>query len=362
VSAGRRSIPLLIVVAVGPGERLGVLELLDSARAYLRGPYRAIVVDDTGDVATWWALRRYPEVDVLRNWRRRGLQHLLGSLQRGYRHALEQYDFQAVLKLDTDALITGPGLDADILTLVQAHPTAGVFGSQTWRERQDDFWKERLEANLPMWGPIMERAERYGYQRGEAVLGGAYVVTHACLAGWAQEGFLGITPTGLRIAEDVTFSLFARALGYELHDVSGPSDPFALAYRGLPMPPHSLLARGKKVVHSVKLGAEDLRHRAVFARARHRAAGPSVSRTRSARLRTWLRWRATAARALDEGRPRRARAILWRCLSVVPGQPEVWIGLVASLLPTTLYRGLHLARSCWYRWLARRRGRWGNPA
>jgi hypothetical protein len=342
------------VVAVGPGRRLGVLELLDSARAYLRGPYRAIVVDDTGDMATWWALRGYPEVDVLRNWRRRGFQHLLGSLQRGYRHALEQYDFQAVLKLDTDSLITGHGFDADILALVQAHPTAGVFGSRNWRERQDDFWKGQLEANLPMWGPIMERAEGYGYQRGESVLGGAYVVTHACLAGLAREGFLGITPTGPRIAEDVTFSLFARALGYGLHDVSGPSDPFALAYRGLPMPPRTLLARGKKVVHSVKLGAEDLRHRTVFARARHRAAGPSVSATRSARLRAWLRWRAAAARALHEGRPRRARAILWRCLSVVPGQPGVWIGLAVSVLPTTLYRAVHLARSYWYQWLGRR--------
>ena len=353
MSAGRRSIPVLLVVAVGPGELLGLLELLDSARTYLRGPYRAIVVDDTGGVATWWALRGYPEVDVLRNWRRRGFQHLLGSLQRAYRHALERYVFQAVLKLDTDALLTGPGFDTDILALVQAHPTTGVFGSQSWRERQDGFWKERLEANLPMWGPIMERAERYGYQRGEAVLGGAYVVTHACLAGLAREGFLRITPSGPRIAEDVAFSLFARALGYELLDVSGPSDPFALAYRGLPLPPRTLLAQGKKVVHSVKLGAEDLGHRAVFARARRRAAGPSASPSGSARLRAWLRWRAAAGRALREGRPRRARAILRRCLSVAPRHPEVWIGLAASVLPTPLYRSVHLARSYRRHWWAR---------
>jgi hypothetical protein len=73
-------------MAVGPGERLGALELLDSARVFYQGPYRVVVVDDSGEIGTWRAVARYPEVDLLHNWRRRGLRHLVASLQRPYRH------------------------------------------------------------------------------------------------------------------------------------------------------------------------------------------------------------------------------------------------------------------------------------
>ena len=93
-------VPLILTMAVGPGGLLGALELLDSARAFLRGPYRAVIVDDSGELSTWLSLRRYREVTVLRNWRRRGIQGLLASLQRTYRHTLRSYDFAAILRVD----------------------------------------------------------------------------------------------------------------------------------------------------------------------------------------------------------------------------------------------------------------------
>ncbi len=346
-----RCVPLVLVMAVGPGERLGALEVLDSARVFFEGPYRVVVVDDSGEIGTWRALARYAEVDILHNWRRRGLARLLASLQRAYRHVLSRYDFEAVLKVDTDALITGPGLDADILAALRGHPEAGMAGSRSWHPD----WARRLEENMPMWGPLIHQAEQHGYRRGESVFGGAYVLSRRCLAALDAGGFLRLTPTGPRIGEDVTFSLCVRSLGYELHNLGGPEQPFAMAWRELPMPPREILSRGKKVVHAVKFSPNDLASRAVFARARRRAVlqlrsgSLDGARTvalahRTARLRGWLRWRAIGTQALREDRPRRARRIFRRCIAIVPPNLEAWLGLAASMLPGWLYRLLRLAR------------------
>src|SRR5262245_56595261 len=124
-----RRCDLVLCMAVGPGEVTGALDVLDAARCYLDGRYRVVVVDDTGGARLWAEARRYEEVDYLRNWRRRGFRHLLASVQRAYSHALERYDFAAVLKLDTDALITGPGLSADIVGYLETHPRAGMLGA-----------------------------------------------------------------------------------------------------------------------------------------------------------------------------------------------------------------------------------------
>lgn len=351
-----RRVPLVLVMAVGPRERLGALELLDSARVYFQGPYRVVIVDDSGEIETWWALTRYPEADVLHNWRRRGFRYLLASLQRAYRHVLRRYECEAILKVDTDALITGAGLDRDILETVRAHPTLGLAGSRSWPEREDANWGRRLEENMAMWGPLIHQAARHGYQRGESVLGGAYVLSRSCLVAIDAAGFLRLTPSGPRIAEDVTFSLFVRAVGYEIWELAGPTQPFALAYRGLPMPPREVLARGKKVIHSVKFAESDLSIRNLFARSRRRALqrpdshSPEAARTvdlarRTARLRAWLRWRAAGACALREDRRLQARRIFRRCVILFPAHREVWLGLAASLLPGWLLRPLRSLRA-----------------
>jgi hypothetical protein len=341
-------------MAVGPGELLGAIELLDSARAFLRGPYRAVVVDDSGGLATWLSVRRYREVTVLRNWRRRGSTRLLASLQRAYRHALRSYDFAAILKVDTDALITGPGVDGDILSFLRGHPRAGMIGSRSWPDRTDHVWRRVLEENQAMWGSLLRLAQEHGYVAGESVLGGAYVLSRACVEALDAKGYLDLVPTGPRVAEDVTFSLLTQAAGFELHEFAAPDQPFALAWRGLPMPPAQILAQGKKVVHSVKLEPADLSIRTIFARNRrrhtaaaasHLPAGTPALAARTQRLRIWLKRRPVAARALREDRPVQARRMLRRCARILPARPVIWVGLAASLLPGFLSRPLQALRS-----------------
>jgi hypothetical protein len=337
---------------VGPGGLLGAVEVLDSARTFLVGSYHVVVVDDSGELATWRNLRRYREVTILRNWRRRGISGLIVSLQRAYRHVLHQYDSAAVLRIDQDALITGPGVDADILAFLRAHPRAGMIGSRNWLDRADDMWRHVLEENEAMWGSLVRRAGEHGYVPGESVLGGAYVLSHACLEALERNGYLDLVPRGPYVAEDVVFSLLTQAVGFELHGFAGPDQPFAMAWRGLPMPPAQILATGKKVVHSVKFEPPDMAIRTIFARnrQRHLRAAPrdledtTALAARTRRLRFWLKWRPRAAHAFRESRPARARRILRRCARITPTQPLLWVALAASLVPASLIGPLNALR------------------
>jgi hypothetical protein len=60
------------------------------------------------------------------------------------------------------------------------------------------------------------------------------------------------------------------AAGYRIGDFSGPDDPMALKWIGLPAHPDELLARGKLVTHSVRSwqDLDQAQIRAIFAAAR----------------------------------------------------------------------------------------------
>lgn len=347
---------LVICIAVGPGEELGALEVLVASRVYLEGPYRIVVVDDTGGLTLWWNLRAYPEVDYIRNWRRRGFAKLLDSLQRAYSHALDHYRFEALVKFDTDALVTGPGLDADILAYLRTHPEVGMLGSRSWREREDETWGALLEKNAVYWGPFIARATQHGYRLGESALGGVYALSRPCLEAMRAAGYLTLRPAGDRIAEDVIFSLLVHAVGYEIHEFAGSGQPLALAYRGLPLLPEEVLSRGKKAIHSLKFSDEELTVRAFFSRARRAAVGRCGAATGSAvrtarrvdRRRAFILWRRRGDAALRAGRPRAARRLFTRCMGLRPASPSLWLRLGVTALPPALGNRLRLARAWLY--------------
>jgi hypothetical protein len=338
------SCDLLVCVAVGPGEGLGILELLDAARCYLDGRYRVIVVDDTGGARVWSQLKSYGEVDYLRNWRRRGFRHLLQSNQRAYRHALDHYDFGAVLRVDTDALITGPGLSSDIIGYLESHRTVGMLGAVAATESGRAYWRDRLDANMAHWRELVEKAEDFGYQRAESALGGAHALSRRCLEDMRRAGYLSRRSRGARIAEDVTTSLFVRALGYEIHEFGGPDQPFALAWRGLPMSKEEIVARKKKIIHSVKFKAQDLRIRGYFARIRRQhatpvrppgaGAPPAIPPAhRTGRVRVALLCRQLAITALTARRVGRARRRLRTAVTVDPWLLGAWGMRLGCWLP-----------------------------
>lgn len=329
----------LVCVAVGPTEILGALEIIESARIYFREAYRVILVDDTGAPHLLRAVRRYPEVDCLRNTPTNGFAKLLVSLQRAYSHALDRYDFDALLKLDTDSLIIGPGLDRDILAHFRRYPGAGIIGATRWRERSDAQWARRMQRRIDFWGPLIERARVFGYSPGESVLGGAYALSRACVEALRANGYLELRPPeDPRIAEDVTFSLLVRACGMEMHELGGEAQPLALAWRGLPEPPRELVRRGRKATHSVKFSATELKVRDYFARLRSRDDVPAArGRTKALRisrsLRRRMRWPAVAARALSHRHLGVARRLYGWLAWDRPFRVGLWLRFALSCLP-----------------------------
>jgi hypothetical protein len=343
--ATRPSVPLVVCVAVGPGEILGVLEIIEAARIYFLGPYKVIVIDDTGALDLLHHVRGYPEVECLRNAPTNGFAKLLLSLQRAYCHALDRFDFDALLKLDTDSLIIGPGLDRDILNHFAHFPNAGMVGATRWRERNDAQWARRMQKNIHFWGALIERARGFGYSPGESVLGGAYALSRRCLEELRSNGFLELRPPAEpRIAEDVTYSLLTRASGMELHELGGGVEPLALAWRGLPAPPRELVRLGKKATHSVKFSAADLKVRDYFARvrsdsdvspkqARERSTAQRISRS----LRRRMRWPGLAARAMGHRHLRAARRMYAWLAWDRPLQASTWVRLGLSCLPRPVF-------------------------
>jgi hypothetical protein len=205
----------------------------------------------------------------------------------GYRWVLDRYDPGLVLRLDTDALMIGPGLEAIAERVFASDPEIGLLGS--YRIGPDnglrDFsWAARqLRREAGPRGLVHPRVRRHlrryrrlavrnGYVHGEHVLGGALIHSAAAIHAIADGGWLGESRSlaRSRMCDDHLLSLLTVAAGFRIADFGGPADPMALAWHGLPAHPADLLARGKLVTHSVRAFGDltEQQIRAAFAAAR----------------------------------------------------------------------------------------------
>jgi hypothetical protein len=235
---------------------------------------------------------RHPEVDVVRRrWPSSGPPANYPPLTAGIRHALSSYDFDCLVKLDTDALVTGPAPSRAALELFGANPRAGMGGTIRVRAdgvREDydfDLWVLR---HTERWSPgarrLMARARAAGYD-GAKVHGGVYVVSRAALEAVARAGYLDWrSPWWTPLSEDFWLSVAVLAAGFELASLGGPGEPFAVGSKMLPLPKEEVLREGRLAVHSIRRGVhgepeEELRR--FFAEARRErqgSTGPAASR------------------------------------------------------------------------------------
>lgn len=261
-------VSLVICVVAGPKDEVGVEDLLDSARCYLGSSYRVILVDDSGGLNIARLARTFPEVDYLRNSRLEGLKNLDNSFRTAYLHALKKYSFKAILRIDTDALITGHGIGPEIVEKVARHPDAGMFGSYrtkcTGEVRDFTPIAEQFKRSPNHWEKLISKAKVHGYELGEHAQGGAYIVSFDCLSAMKDAGLLERrTNSETFVSEDGIFSLYVRSLGYQIVDFA-ENGPMAIAARGLPLTKEEIVAQDKKIVHSVKYSAADLLIRNFF--------------------------------------------------------------------------------------------------
>jgi hypothetical protein len=263
--ASRGRFRVVYLVLCGPGELEPLSELIESIRAWEGDAAKVLVVEDATPDVRWPDVRaRFADVDVVRSRRPTGgPPRLSPPIARGYAIALERYEFDVLCKLDTDALVTGPGLGDRAAERFAAEPRLGMLGTiglradgvpedysyDAWVVSHERRWNRTVRDRLA-------RAERGTYD-GRKVHGGVYVLSRAALEAMAGAGDLRRDPPWWsQIGEDLWCSLAVCAAGFALGSWGAPGDPTASASKWLPVPLAEVRSRGLLAVHSVRRGAD----------------------------------------------------------------------------------------------------------
>jgi glycosyltransferase involved in cell wall biosynthesis len=277
------SMDLLVVIPIGPSEVLEhVLDTIESVTHYTGSATRIIVVDDSAKDTGAVIRARVPCVlDVVKTPRNQGLHGgLYLTLSLAYRHALANYDFKVLLKLDSDALVIGERPEVDAIRFFEQHPEAGLiglYGHGTQPDVDDHHWsKSRLLEEAcgrsflrdPIRGfslrRLIRQARIHGFRPGDYVFGGSYFMSARCLRRLAEMKLLSRPELGRSmLEEDHIFGLLVKAAAVGLADFSTGDHPTALEVKRLPCAPEELVARKKKITHSVRrweqLGEAEIR-------------------------------------------------------------------------------------------------------
>lgn len=191
---------------------------------------------------------------------------LWAKLAAAYRYAVDHADFDILLRLDTDALILGPGIAEAAAGRFAGDPEVGTLGAyRVGPDGNSRDWgpaAKMVNAELGLRGmrhPAVRRRVRSlvaaapDYVPGEHALGGALLLRGDMVRIWADRGMLDYPELGESLmGEDHLFGLLTLAAGYRIADFSSPADPLAVRWLGLPAAPAELLATSKLVTHSVR--------------------------------------------------------------------------------------------------------------
>lgn len=283
----------VICIPSGPGNPARLMDTIDSVLASDGGSSQILVVDDCSVTAREAVIRaRYPQVDFVRTPSPSGgLPNIWPPLRAGLEHALEHYDFSMFVKLDTDAIVTGPSFSERCEAALRAAPEAGIAGSFLTRAdgRPEDhtYHASVIDLEVPR-DPHLARAVRLaeanGWRRGDAVQGGVSLFSHSACRALEREGWLNWPrPWHSNIAEDLATTIFVRACGLEALSIGSPEDCLvAVAVYGLPLSKEELADGPWVAAHSTKVGlhGESEQEMRAFFRARRaewatrRPAGP----------------------------------------------------------------------------------------
>lgn len=284
----RRPVRVAVIIPAGPRDDID--DTLASVLRYTDSSRIVVIVDDTSSLSVRHSQHTgtSPDVVVIRaEPARPGTQGgLWVKVAPAYRLVLESYQPGIVLRLDADAVILGPGLEAAAEQAFNRNPEVGLLGS--YRIGPDGGRRDFLPVARQLRKEIGIRglrhpqlraglrhyvrlARNYGYVDGEHVLGCAFVLRGEAIRNVYSNGcFSQPWLEASRLGDDQLMSLVTVAAGYKITDFGGPADPLAVKWRGLPAHPAELLAKGKLVTHSVRSWGEltERQIRDIFAEAR----------------------------------------------------------------------------------------------
>lgn len=259
---------LVTVMPVGPDD--SGADTIASLLQYCAPSQVILAIDDSKSAAT----RRFletcdPRVIRLPSAGYPGIRGgLTVNLARAYRYALDRHDFDVLLRIDTDALVTGPAPEDEALARFSADPRLGMLGlhKADYDGRPRDY--APIEAvlldalrwhgvrRMPRWLRMrrwISAAKARGWFLGEHVLGAAVYLRPELLAAMRDAGDLSLERFhDSVISEDHLFSLVTAARGFTMGEFGAPAGPMGVRWHGLPDTPEHLIAAGMKIVHSIK--------------------------------------------------------------------------------------------------------------
>jgi hypothetical protein len=273
-----RTVRSVVCFLAGPGQLEPLSDSIESVLASDGDATQVIVVDDaTADVREADVRERFPAVDVVRNRvATGGPPNLWPTTCIGIRRALERYDFEQWVKMDTDALITAPSLSEAMLGRIgPGVGMAGCHGVRADGAIETYAWHASVLAREEPRDPVLRdaarRARANGWRDGEQVHGGVFTVTRAACDAIAAEGWLEWKrPWHSLTSEDFTLALFCRALGFKLQSIGGPDGIIATANKHTPLPKEEVADGPWVAAHSVRhgVGGEDEAQMRAFFRER----------------------------------------------------------------------------------------------
>lgn len=279
----RRTVHTVVWIPAGPGPGAvdDVVEAWASATASSPGEVGLLVTDDWMPKADAARLRdAVPDSVIVRSRIPSGGPPRLWPVTAlAIETALHRFDFQHLVKFDTDALATGPGWAEGIATAIahaQSEPPVGGPGAAmevpigiagAFVDRPDGaveidapYHRRVLDGELPRDPRLADwhrRALSGGWPHGEIVQGGCLVLTRACCDAIAAEGALTYRPR-LRtiVSEDLLLTVLAYALGFRAASLGSERGPLAVANKHLPVPLGEVVDPSSRwlVAHSVRLG------------------------------------------------------------------------------------------------------------
>jgi hypothetical protein len=275
----------VVVVPVGPSatDAARLDDLLAALRHYEPNGGPVILLNDGGNPAVLLGLlaRHGIEGDVWDNPRAGRGHAWLGRLTAGlastYRRIANEMPGRHVLKLDTDALVTGPFAQRLGLVL-QTEPRAGLIGSVeltangrangSWFEQRVyrmtklvSRWDHRPYFRTSFFGPrarmrrLLRQARSHGYRLAYAACGGAYLLTAEALR--RMQALAVLRDERLvaddTLTEDIFYSIVVHACGLKVVEQNTAGDVFGVCWKGLPAASlEGVLQRHHAIIHSVK--------------------------------------------------------------------------------------------------------------
>ncbi len=299
MSVTRREIDCLVLTPVGPrSDAQHVADTVASFRHYMPASSTVmLLLDDRGADASDAPLPRHDNVFCIRASdfdRSHRSEHstrgvLLYKQMRALERTARTLRWRCLLRLDDDAIFTGPSPHLDALGYFAEHPDVGMLGSYLRRgdgtDKRTSFarqgrrlWRQVVSA-AGLLHPLMSAhlvqlivsAQKSGYQLGHMCTGGALFLSQDAwddtYALWAGGG---AALRHSRLADDLLLALYTCAAGYRLADFSDREQVMAINWRGLPMPLDELARLGKKVLHPVKEPSDPTHETSVREYFRHR--------------------------------------------------------------------------------------------